>query len=245
MFKVYAITDIGRERSENQDGLFVDGISISDSPHRQIYYETDADYIHLAICDGVGSTNHACEAVRLSLEYLRSCQRLVNEDAITDMVIMLNEHVYMRLNDNALEGATTIAGVIIHKNKAFVYNVGDTLVFTINGGYLEKQTMEDVLNSSFGEEQLDGEGFRVKAPLIQSIGTNRLIEKVHVKRLTNENGFIICSDGISDLLGLDGMEEIINSSSSLKDISELLINGAIDNGGYDNCTVIIAVQEEC
>ena len=100
-------------------------------------------------------------------------------------------------------------------------------------------------NSTFGEEQIDEDGIHIKAPLIQSIGTSRLIEKVHVKKVVNENSFIICSDGISDLLGIDGMEDVINSSSSLKDISELMVNESLNNGGYDNCSIIIAVQEEC
>ena len=245
MFKVYAITDIGKERNENQDGVFVDGIRVSKSFHRQLYYETDSDYIHLAICDGVGSTKYASEAVECSLEFLSTCSKLNNEEEITEMIVALNEYVYLKMNELRMEGATTIAGVIINKNAAYVYNIGDTLVFTINGGYLEKQTIDDVQNSTFGEEQIDADGIHIKAPLIQSIGTSRLIEKVHVKKMVNENSFIICSDGISDLLGIDGMEDVINSSSSLKDISELMVNESLNNGGYDNCSIIIAVQEEC
>lgn len=246
MYKVYAITDIGKEREENQDGFFIDGSFCCDSKHREVYYETDADYIHVAVCDGVGSTVYSKFAVENALSYLAAHQGIRSEIEIEKTVLEMNSYVYEEAQKQGKEDcATTVAGLVIFHDVAFVYNIGDSVVYSLNNGYLEKHSVDDAgieaidKNEYFGERDSDS-----KPPLLQSIGTRKMLDIVHIKKVINEDTFILSSDGVMDMLGLDEVERIIGESDSLKEISQNLINESNQNGGFDNLTAIILVNEK-
>ena len=246
MYKVYAITDIGVERTQNQDGIFIDGSWCTDTAHREIYYETDADYINVAVCDGVGSTKYAVDAVRFAFEYMASHKPAASESDIEKYVLELNAHVYDSLKkEDKSDAACTIVGVITDGADAYVYNIGDSPAYGINNGYLEKHSVDDT-GASLMEEEIDAmQGDpSIKPPLIQSIGTYRLLDKVHIKHLSGEDAFLVCSDGISDLIGLDEMEDILDESDSLKSLAQIYVEEANSRGGYDNSSIILLVKEE-
>lgn len=246
MYKVYAITDIGNERQQNQDGFVVDGICCVNVEHREVYYETDADYIHVAICDGVGSTRFATYAVQKAEEYICNHLKIHNENELEKLIVDMNAYVYKSAKaDNKEDCATTIVGIVMVEDKAFVYNIGDSSAYSVNNGYLEKQTVDDTGVALFGErEGTDEIGMQVKPPLFQSIGTNELIDLVHIRKLSNNKAFLICSDGITDMLSIDEMEDILETSDSLKEIAQSYVAAANMRGGYDNSTVILLVDEE-
>lgn len=246
MYKVYAITDIGNERQQNQDGFMVDGICCAGVEHREIYYETDANHIHVAVCDGVGSTQYATYAVQKAQEYICTHLEIQNEQELEKLIIDMNAFVYKSAQEEQKEDcASTVAGVVMVNSKAFVYNIGDSPVYSINNGYLEKQTIDDTGSFQFGEqEHFDEMGMQIKPPLLQSIGTNELIDIVHINKLSGNMAFLICSDGLTDMLSLDEMEDILGSSDSLQEVARTYVAEANMRGGYDNSTVILLVNEE-
>lgn len=247
MYKVYAITDIGRERQQNQDGFFVDGSWCANTPHKEVYYETDSDYIHVAVCDGVGSTVFAANTVQFAMQYLASRHIDVCESSVEKLVIDLNAYVYDELRKHdMLDGACTISGLIIKDDNSYIYNIGDSPAFSVNNGYLEKQSTDDTSESLFGNigGEIDTMQQRTKPPLLQSIGTNKLLDKVHIKHVSGEKAYIICSDGITDMLTIDEMEDILENSDSLQELAQTFVNSANDRGGFDNSTIVLLVKEE-
>lgn len=246
MYKVYAITDVGKEREENQDGFIVDGLCCAAVTHRELYYETDAETVHVALFDGVGSSKRPTYAVEKAIEYVRNHITVKDEKELERLIIDLNAYVYDSvLMEGKADGATTMVGVVARDNTMFVYNIGDSPAFSVNNGYLEKQTVDDAGAFDFGEVPMDQEGVHYfKPPLFQTIGTNRLLDVVHINKIHGCKAVLLCSDGITDMLSLDEMEEIIESSNSLQDIARMFISEANKCGGYDNSTVIIMVEEE-
>lgn len=246
MFKVYAVTDIGQEREQNQDGFLLDGVRCVNEPHREVYYESSSDDIHVALCDGVGSTRYAAYAVEKTVEFISNHIFIKDESELEKMIIDMNAYVYHATKDDDKEdSACTIAGVYINEDNAYIYNIGDSRVYSINNGYLELLTVEDTGAALFGEDSTYQDGdVQIKPPLLQSIGTNELIDLVHIRKTQGENAFILCSDGITDMLSLDEMEEIVSSSDSMLDVVQSLVAEANNKGGYDNSTVILLVDEE-
>ncbi|HEX9656165.1 MAG TPA: hypothetical protein VGB89_04500, partial [Bacteroidota bacterium] len=51
---------------------------------------------------------------------------------------------------------------------------------------------------------------------------------------------LLCSDGLSGLVGKDDMLKVVSATSSLKDAADELINLANDRGGPDNITLILS-----
>ena len=246
MFKVYAVTDVGQEREQNQDGFLLDGVRCVNDLHREVYYESSSDNIHVAVCDGVGSTQYATYAVNKTIEFISNHIFIKDEAELEKMIIDMNAYVYRSAKDDYKEdSACTIAGVYINKDYAYIYNIGDSRVYSINNGYLELLTLDDTGAALFGENSTYKEGdFQFKPPLVQSIGTNELIDLVHIKKTQGENTFILCSDGITDMLTIDEMEEIVSYSDSMMDVAQRLVYEANNKGGYDNSTVILLVDEE-
>ena len=246
MYRVYAITDIGRQREQNQDGFMLDGICCSNTEHREIYYETDAPSVHVAICDGVGSTQYAVYAVEKAMEFMSHHLLVSNEHELEKTVVDMNAYVYRETNaSNKADAASTIAGIVLNGNAAYAYNIGDSPIFSINNGYLEQLSVEDTGAALFGEAvDTDADGIQIKPPLLQSIGTNELLDLVHIKKCIGSMAYMLCSDGITDILSLDEMEEILASSESIKEVAEQFVNAANCRGGFDNSTVILLVDEE-
>ncbi|HNZ52857.1 MAG TPA: serine/threonine-protein phosphatase, partial [bacterium] len=56
--------------------------------------------------------------------------------------------------------------------------------------------------------------------------------------------YIICSDGLSDMVPDKDIEEIMNRGLSLEETAGVLIDQANANGGKDNITLILVMVEE-
>ena len=57
----------------------------------------------------------------------------------------------------------------------------------------------------------------------------------------DEDVFVICSDGLTDMVAEEEIEAIIRKNSDLKKISEDLLFGALENGGRDNVSVAVVL----
>ena len=52
--------------------------------------------------------------------------------------------------------------------------------------------------------------------------------------------FLLCSDGLTDMIDYDEIKTILCEDLPLKDKCQKLVDRANDNGGEDNITVILA-----
>ena len=51
--------------------------------------------------------------------------------------------------------------------------------------------------------------------------------------------FLICSDGLTDMVSREKIKSIIASSKGVKECAIRLMNAALNNGGSDNITIIV------
>ncbi len=57
--------------------------------------------------------------------------------------------------------------------------------------------------------------------------------------------FLICSDGLTDMIRNDDIKNILNSKMSAEQMAETLVNSALQMGGKDNITVgVIKMQSQ-
>ena len=54
---------------------------------------------------------------------------------------------------------------------------------------------------------------------------------------------MLCSDGLTNMVGDDAIFEIANGAASLEEKTNVLIEQANENGGQDNISVILASVE--
>jgi protein phosphatase len=134
--------------------------------------------------------------------------------------------------------------VVFADDRYVVGHVGDSRVYLFRGGRLRQVTKDH----SFVQEQVDrGLLTSVQARihpwrhmLLRAIGIHDSLEvdllsgKAHPEDL-----FLLCSDGLTDMIGDPLIEERLGSRLSLGEKAERLVRDACDAGGYDNVTVVL------
>lgn len=128
---------------------------------------------------------------------------------------------------------TTGAFVLFGKNDVFICNIGDSPIFHMDSEELTQVSIDHIqTNYANG-----------KPPLTQFLGvpeSDFIIEPYVAK---GEYGlgdkYLLCSDGLTDMVDLDEMREIILSTQTVEETAKKLLERALENGGKDNITIII------
>lgn len=128
---------------------------------------------------------------------------------------------------------TTASLTLFDSEYANICNVGDSPVFLHNGTNITKLSVDHVANVPQG----------VKAPLLQSIGLppeKRLLKPAFTRvPLRAGDKYLLCSDGLTDMVSTSIIEHIITLEYPLQTKVQRLIDIALANGGLDNITIIL------
>lgn len=150
-----------------------------------------------------------------------------------------NEKICKYAKNNSISAmGTTVAMLLFSKNKITLCNIGDSKVFRFSDDSLEQISKDHVVISAFG----------TKPPLSQNLGIppEQLLIDPYLSQGRYKNGdkYLICSDGLTDMLAVDEIKELLNNDS-LEAATTNLISRALKNGGKDNTTIILLeIKEE-
>lgn len=148
-------------------------------------------------------------------------------------------------NDPSLHGmGTTIVALMFAEGKAYYANVGDSRCYLVRAGKI-KQLTED--HSLVGEQLRAGvikpaevKNHKLKNIITRSVGFQEDVDvDVNVKPVKVGDKFVLCSDGLSNMVPNEDMVAVV-SELSPKDACNQLIELANKNGGDDNITVVVA-----
>lgn len=131
-----------------------------------------------------------------------------------------------------------------HGQSIAIAHVGDSRCYCFRGGVLSQLT----LDHSWVSEQLqkkiitaeEAKNHRWKNVITRALG-NKLDVEVDVQSQKIQNGdvYLLCSDGLSGMVGDDRMQEILGGHVDLEEAIEALISAANQAGGLDNISVIL------
>jgi serine/threonine protein phosphatase PrpC len=143
---------------------------------------------------------------------------------------------------------TTLVGCYFTEGGVFVGHVGDSRCYRFRDGQIEQITEDHSLANEYVRMNIlspeDVEHFPYKNVIVRALGLAAHVQ-VDVGRHEFQPGdlFLLCSDGLSDMLPDLVMEEILGEQTDAEEAVEELIERANDAGGVDNITVIIAAVE--
>ncbi len=127
-----------------------------------------------------------------------------------------------------------------------VGHVGDSRIYLSRGGRLRQVTKDH----SFVQEQVDlgvltPEQARVHAyrhMILRAIGINDSLAVDLISGKAYEGDlFLLCSDGLSDMVADSLIEETLAADLSLGEKADRLVRDACDAGGHDNVTVVLGL----
>ncbi|GFP40334.1 PP2C family protein-serine/threonine phosphatase, partial [Candidatus Hakubella thermalkaliphila] len=134
----------------------------------------------------------------------------------------------------------------------YTYHAGDSRLYRLRHSGLKQLTKDHSLVQSLielGQITIEESYAHPQKNVITNClgGGNSNCEPEVAHNYTAFEGdiFLLCSDGLSDIVDADKIEEILNSERMLREKVNFLIDAANEAGGKDNITaVLIKVEEE-
>ncbi len=207
--------------SNGTDGVVFDDISSSACPV-------------FAVFDGMGGEECGEVASYLSAKQLSEFE--FGKDIKNELLSyceLSNKIICEYVQENGLNYmGTTAAMLAFSKKKIGLCNVGDSKIFRYSQKELKQISLEHVGISVYGQ----------KPPLSQNLGmpedVSYLRPYVALGEYCAGDVYLICSDGLTDMLGTDEIATYLNGSS-LQEIGQVLLNKTLEKGGRDNVTFIL------
>ena len=231
-YEICAVTDVGCLRGKNEDGFYASESYAYGRSYMSAHEIAEPPFIAF-VMDGVGGSEFGEKAVRTGIDFMCRGSLPLSQNELGDAICQMNSEIYELTK--TMDTASTIAGLLFSGEK-IAFNIGDSKVYAINNGYMEQISIDDTLSGLSG-----GELSEQKEPLIQYLGKSSVVP--HFRLLETGNLWLICSDGLSDMISIDRIEEILSFPMNMQGICDRLVEEAKQNGGYDNITVILI--KEC
>ena len=234
----FCLDGICMQRGEVDDGAFMTGNCKNEC---QLY----------AVCDGMGGTEGGEEAsfraASILAERKNDYIKLTDETCLTQLLRDMSEQICDDAASRGLSSGTTIAMLLTDGNCVHISNVGDSRIYRFRSGVLS-QISEDhskvqrmVAMGLISPEQARTDPSR--HIISQYLG---MPKEVSISPFIDSSGrlqegdiFLLCSDGLTDMVGDREIEAILQKEEEPGDMARELVNAALDSGGRDNVTVMI------
>ena len=241
-----ALTHQGAVRPSNEDTIAVGGWITSEPMTAPVVLEHEvAAGLICLVADGMGGHAAGEIASREVAEHLsRRAAEATEEGALATLLRDADAELFALMREQpAWRGmGTTVAGISVGPKRVMAFNVGDSRVYRIAGGSLVQLSTDDTP----GPKLADGRTAALTSNLItQSLGGAYQLAGIdpHVLSEPLEDGarYLICSDGLSDLLDRTTMEGLLENDDAAS--AQALFEAAMAGGGNDNISLILVRLE--
>ena len=246
--EIYGLTDRGAVREANEDSI---GIS-----------RTKNGITIAVVCDGMGGAAGGRIASEVAEEtFMASMLACADEMEqlkfdpkkvkafIEEAAAKANAAVLAKAREDLSlfgMGCTLNALIYIeHQHRIYYVNVGDSRLYMIT----KKEIKQLTKDHSYVQYLLDmgqitekeAESFPNKNVITRAVGTSRNVVADYFEvQLKAGDKILLCSDGLSNMLGDEEMHYIINRfDGDVEKAARTLIDRANDNGGKDNISVVL------
>ena len=244
------LTDTGKVREHNEDTIAV-----------------DPDIGLLVLADGMGGYNAGEVASGIAVKTIVNLikEQVEREDLnvqdreaglsrptiiMRDAIQRANKIIYQTARTQPqCEGmGTTVVAALFFDNKITIAHVGDSRLYRQRAGgekleqvTLDHSLLQELVDRGFYSAE-EAQRAANKNYVTRALGVEPNVE-VEIQEVPVNNGevFILCSDGLSDMVEDEEIHLTRNTfSANLDTVAKQLIQLANDNGGRDNVSVVMA-----
>ncbi len=244
-----AFTHSGLVRLNNEDCILCDGWMRNRAmggPVKFSFTPASSEHPIFAVADGLGG--HSCGEVASQFALSKLCSAVaelptVSKESLAEVIKDLHRSLFnMSASDASYRGmGATVAGLVVNPTGTIhLFHVGDSRVYRREGRFLQLLTKDDRLESpEYGETDQDD---RLKSSLLQCVGGLSEFSEIapHVALFEMAGvpeTFLLCSDGLSDMISQDEMEESISESHEAT--IRTLFDRVKSAGAKDNVSMMI------
>jgi cell division protein FtsW (lipid II flippase)/serine/threonine protein phosphatase PrpC len=223
------LSDTGRERRTNEDNAF-------------------AQAPLFAVADGMGGARGGEVASGIVVETLNGGMPdgVPPEAGLAELTREANHRIHQQATSDAERSGmgTTLTAAYVGDGEVAFAHVGDSRAYRFRDGKLEQLT-ED--HSLVGELVRRGkltpqqaEEHPQRSVITRALGPEGSVQ-VDSFSVGAQPGdvFLLCSDGLTSMVPVDTMDDILREADSLDAAAHRLIDAANENGGRDNITVVL------
>jgi protein phosphatase len=240
------ISDLGRERSENEDSIFLDK-----GGH------------FLLLADGMGGHERGAEASATALDVIKEylSPEVVFDElqditggtgeppeiaclfSLVDTAIRkANSKLYKRNRQAELQRymGTTVVGLIpVLNGYIFWFHVGDSRIYRWRDSTLGCITQDHSAYNEWIQKGRIGDQ-PSKSIITRAIGPKEaVIADTKWDKRKKDDIYILCSDGLTDMITDEKISEIVTAERTTNSIAVQLIEAANNAGGKDNVSVVV------
>ncbi|NEW62178.1 Stp1/IreP family PP2C-type Ser/Thr phosphatase [Granulicatella sp. zg-ZJ] len=242
--KIAFQTDVGMKRVINEDAV-------------DVFQNKDGLYL-CVLCDGVGGHQSGEVASKTALTYMGDMwkqEKDITMDTIshwlTSRIEEVNELIFNQANRfSDLKGmSTTIVCAIMIDDKLITAHVGDSRVYVYRHGAIKQVTYDHTLVNDLlalgGLNEEEAKNHPMKHVITRAVGNKKTVQiDVTTVTLIDNDGILICSDGLTDMLSDEEIASSFKEYPAVDDRVKGLIQKANVAGGRDNISVLIMKYEE-
>lgn len=244
-----AFTHNGLLRPNNEDAILCDGWMRNRPMVEPIRfsYSLDLSTVRVfAVADGLGGHSSGEVASQFVLSRIGAAfggPHAPSETVLTKFIQAVHKDLFdLSCASPAYSGmGATIAGLVVGSTGAvYVFHVGDSRLYRREDRYLQQLTKDDRPEpSEYGESYSESQ---TKIALLQCLGGLTQFSEIapHVTRFDigeKPELFLLCSDGLSDMLTQDEIEGSI--SDSHEETVKMLFDKVCKAGAKDNVSILI------
>jgi len=230
----FALSDVGRVRTDNEDAV----------------HASDEDGLYV-VADGIGGYARGEVASRLVVDAIREAWRPDAPEgapeALTAAIREANARVHAATRDlprGAAEAepdrmGSTVVAVAVTGATATIAHVGDSRAYRLRDGALAALTVDHTVGAQRAA-QGGTVGARFRNLLTRAVGIGpELAVEVRQEAVRPGDLFLLCSDGLTNMVSEARMAAVLNENPSLEGACRALLAEANANGGRDNASVIL------
>lgn len=245
---IFAETDIGKERSTNEDSV----ASLVINAHS---FKKDLNCGILVVADGMGGHELGEVASHLaSKKFIEETVQSIylsaeNNNEINFKNVLIksiesaNNEVWKISEKHSNRIGTTLVGAIIHGNQVYIANVGDSRAYLVKP---QKSILQITKDHTVVQEMVDAniitkEQAKIhprRNMLTKALGLSEDVIPDIFEIEIEDKTLLLCSDGLYGMVDDDEIKETINGNI-YKTVEEL-ITLANKHGGQDNISIALA-----
>ncbi len=240
-FEFFSHTDTGRVRTNNEDSIALDescGVAV--------------------LADGMGgyaagevASGMACDFIKSELgRWLHEASANASDGdvkrAMDICVDNANRAIFGAANSNPTYAGmgTTLVLAVFRSGRLLMGHIGDSRGYRLRDGQLQQITKDH----SLLQEQIDAgiltpeqaQYAANKNLVTRALGVEDLVlMETHLHDIQSGDIYLMCSDGLSDMLRDQQIADVMSAHTSLPEMGEALVAAANEAGGRDNIAVVL------
>lgn len=239
----YGLTDTGKQRDNNEDTFIAQP-------------GAGGGFLIASVIDGVGGYDGGEVAAAMAREtFIQRLDKPSGEvlPMLVDCFTLANERIFQgKGQPNGNERMACVATLVvadIQNNQFYFAHVGDTRLYLLRDGSLVKishdQSFVGYLEESGRLTEAEAMAHPKRNEINKALGFEANLAKDGQYIETGQSPFLpgdtllLCSDGLTDMVGKEEITSILNSPGTLKDKCRELVGAANHHGGADNITAVL------